>query len=406
MLKALFIDFDSFFASVEQHQHPKLRRKPLGVLPVMSETSTCIATSYEAKHFGVNTGSRVFEARQLCPDIKFIEAKHDIYVHYHKRLIEVINDCLPIEKVLSIDEMWCRLPLSQSKHKDALALAKTIKKRLHDEISSWITCSIGIAGNRWTAKVASKMNKPDGIRIIEPKDMPTAIWPLKLQDLHGIGKGMLARLGQHNIYTVQQLTSMPAKTLQKVWGGVEGLRFWQHLNGYEVSDTITTRGSFSHSHVLGPENRLPEQALSILHRLVQKGAMRLRKEKYVASSLLLQLKFEGNIHWSQEARLIGTDDTLKFIQCLNLLWNKRPYPEKKLLKVSIVLARTVLKKTSTPTLFQWKNQSKHDRLMKAWDTINLKYGKNALYLGGAHGALEKTTMKIAFNYIPNPDTEM
>ena len=194
MLKALFIDFDSFFASVEQHQHPKLRGKPLGVLPVISETSTCIAASYEAKKFGVKTGTRVFEARQLCPDIKFIEAKHEIYVHYHKRLIEVVNDILPVEKVLSIDEMWCRLPLIYSTPPEALKFAQKLKKHLAHKVSPWITCSIGIAENKWIAKVASKMNKPDGIKIIEPSAMPQALWSLELNDLHGIGKGMLARL--------------------------------------------------------------------------------------------------------------------------------------------------------------------------------------------------------------------
>ena len=406
MLKALFIDFDSFFASVEQHQHPKFRGKPLGVLPVMSDTSTCIAASYEAKRYGVKTGTRVFEAREMCPDIRFIEAKHEVYVHYHHRLIEVISECLPVETVLSIDEMWCRLPAHLSGVDEAYNMAQRIKARIAEEVSSWITCSIGVAENRWIAKVASKMNKPDGIKIIQPSEMPEALWELELTDLHGIGKGMLERLAQRRITTVQQLSLMPCESLRKIWGGVEGVRFWQRMNGYEVPDKETSRGSFGHSHVLAPENRVPHRALAILHRLLQKGTMRLRSEKCVAGGVGLQLKFEGGLRWAEEVRLIPTDDTLKLTQCLQHLWRHRAYPDRVLLKVSVVLNRAVTKEGSTPTLFKWEQQPKHERLMQALDQVALKHGKKALYLGGAHGAMETAKMKISFNHVPNPELEM
>jgi DNA polymerase-4 len=125
-LRARYVDFNSYFASVEQQERPQLRGKPIGVLPVMAETTCCIAASYEAKEFGVKTGTPVREARKLCPNIIFVEARPYLYVEYHHRLIEIVESCTPVEKTLSIDEMVCRLTGSQQQKDKALALAAHI----------------------------------------------------------------------------------------------------------------------------------------------------------------------------------------------------------------------------------------------------------------------------------------
>src|SRR4051812_17846161 len=101
----LFLDLNSYFASVEQQETPALRGKPVGILPVMTDTTCCIAASYEAKAFGVKTGTLVPEARALCPAIRFVEARQDIYVAYHHRIVDTVEACIPIEHILSIDEM-------------------------------------------------------------------------------------------------------------------------------------------------------------------------------------------------------------------------------------------------------------------------------------------------------------
>ena len=108
-LRSFFIDFDSYFASVEQALRPELKGRPVAVLPVETDTTCCIAASYEAKAYGVKTGTRVFEARRLCPEIIFVEARHDEYIHYHHRLVAAIDSCIPVDAVLSIDEMRCSL---------------------------------------------------------------------------------------------------------------------------------------------------------------------------------------------------------------------------------------------------------------------------------------------------------
>ena len=95
----LFVDLNSYFASVEQQDRPELRGKPVGVVPMMADTTCCIAASYEAKAFGVKTGTIVADARRMCPDIVLVEARHELYVDYHHRIVEAVESCLPVTAV-------------------------------------------------------------------------------------------------------------------------------------------------------------------------------------------------------------------------------------------------------------------------------------------------------------------
>ena len=105
----LFLDLNSYFASVEQEMQPELRDRPVAVVPLMADTTCCIAASYQAKAFGVKTGTQVGEAKRLCPEIVLIEARHELYVDYHRRVVEAVESCVPVSSVRSIDEMACEL---------------------------------------------------------------------------------------------------------------------------------------------------------------------------------------------------------------------------------------------------------------------------------------------------------
>lgn len=217
-LKALYVDFNSYFASVEQQLRPELRGKPIAVLPVVAETTCCIAASYEAKAFGVKTGTRVSDARKLCPGIMLVEARPALYVEYHHRLVEAVESCTHVEKTLSIDEMVCRLTGSQQRRENALALAQRIKRTIAEKIGSEIRCSIGIASNTFLAKVASNMQKPDGCVVIEANELPDRLYPLKLRDLNGIGRRMEERLNHYGICTMQALYAANRSQLRTAWG--------------------------------------------------------------------------------------------------------------------------------------------------------------------------------------------
>src|SRR5665213_3948155 len=128
----LFVDLNSYFASVEQQDRPELRGRPVGVVPMLADTTCCIAASYEAKAFGVRTGTIVADAKRMCPDILLVEARHEIYVAYHHRVVEAVESCLPVTAVCSIDEMACRLMVRERPLRAALDLGMRVKRTIHE----------------------------------------------------------------------------------------------------------------------------------------------------------------------------------------------------------------------------------------------------------------------------------
>jgi len=160
VLRSLFVDFNSYFASVEQQLNPALRGRPVGVVPVMADTSCCIAASYEAKVLGIGTGTGVAEAKRLCPDIAIVLADHAKYVEVHHRAVAVVDSIAPVHQVVSIDEMECELTGRWQERARAVALATRIKAELLTHVGECMRTSVGIAPNTLLAKLASNMQNP------------------------------------------------------------------------------------------------------------------------------------------------------------------------------------------------------------------------------------------------------
>ena len=403
-LRALYVDFNSYFASVEQQLRPELRGKPVAVLPVLAETTCCIAASYEARRHGVKTGTLVAQARKLCPGIHLVEARPAAYVELHHRLIGAVESCLHVGRVLSIDEMACRLSGSDSRRGRALAIARQIKRTIAEAVGSEIRCSIGIAPNTFLAKVASDMEKPDGLVVIEQADLPEALYGLGLRDLCGIGKAMEQRLNRHGIRSVRELCAASREELRAAWGSIEGERVHARLRGEELPVLPSQRGSVSHSHVLPPELRRSETAFSVLHRLLQKAAMRLRSYGCVAGALHVKVKFQDGGRWEQQARFDPTGDTLQLLGALDRLW--REFPGKSQSPPhGVAVALTQLGEQTRRSRSLFDAGRSHDQLNAVIDSVNLRYGRQSLYFGGAYRALHAAPMRIAFNHIPDPETE-
>lgn len=400
-LNALYVDFNSYFASVEQQLVPALRGKPIGVLAVMAETTCCIAASYEAKAFGVKTGTIVSEARKLCPDIIFVQARPPVYVEYHHKLIEMVESCTHVEKVLSIDEMVCKLTGSQQMPENARKLAAKIKQTIASNAGDYIKCSIGIAPNTFLAKVASNMQKPDGCVVIEPHELPQRLFDLKLRDLNGIGKQMEARLARYKITTVEQLYAANRQQLQTAWGSIEGERMYDKLRGLEPYYVKNARSSLGHSHVLPPTQRNEAGVRAVLHRLLQKACMRMRSYDLLASRISVKVKFRNMPSWSMESAISPTDNTLQLINALEQFLQQYPATRNEPYAVGVSFSGLVTAEEAAQDLFQITPLENIKKLNKTIDTLNLKFGKNTIYFGGAHDALKDAPMRIAFNHIPD-----
>lgn len=406
-LHSLYVDLNSYFASVEQQLRPELRGKAVGVLPVMAGTTCCIAASIDAKRFGIKTGTPVWQARKLCRDVVFVQARPATYVEIHHRIVAAVESCTPVSAVLSIDEMHCELMGSDREEANAIALARQIKQAIYEQAGDVLHSSVGIAPNRFLAKTASNMQKPNGLTVIRQNELPQRLYGLKLGALNGIGRAMEQRLNQLGIHTVEQLCAASQTTLRHAWGGIEGARFYARLRGESVATPPTHRSSIGHSHVLAPELRDPASALAVLYRLLHKAAMRLRHYGYCAGGLGLHLDYlksrADHAHWTDQAGFSPHADTLKFNPVLAGLWQRRPPGPAPILKVCVTLFRLAEPGQITRDLFDPDDQ--HLQLNGVLDQINQRYGPNTLYFGGAHNGRGAAPMRIAFSHVPELQVE-
>ena len=404
----MFIDFNSFFASCEQADRPELRGKPVVVVPLLAETTCCIAASREAKPFGIKTGTPVHEARCLCPGLQVIEARPEPYIQYQKALNKVIKDCGVDPHAESVDEVHCPLWGEWVEEAPARALAQQIKTALAQRVSPFLTCSIGIAPNKFLAKTASDMQKPDGLVVIRPEDLPEILHPLELRDLCGIGRNMEARLHAHAIDSVAMLCAASRGRLHDIWGSVEGFFYHDALHGLEPTERRPTeQRTLGHSHILPPELRTERGARSVLHRLAQKAAMRLRRAGCAAGRMSVFIKYLGDrANWSDEIKFNPTQDVVELLRTLELLWARRRTDARAIpLAVGINLLELNGEHCCVPSLFEHEQHRRRRALLEAVDHLNIKKGKNTVYFAGAHGAVSYTPMRIAFNRIPDPETE-
>src|SRR5262249_2219194 len=232
-IEKLYLDFDGFFASVMQQAMPALRGKPVGVIPFetsAANSTIVIACSKEAKAAGCQNVMPVPDARKLCPDLVLIMQRPDLFRRAHHALLNEISCEIPIETVKSIDELTCKL--DKASIADPETLANRIKERIRTNIGDQITCSIGFAANRLLAKIACKIDKPNGVTIWRPEIMPEPLFALELDNIPGVGTNIQTRLHAARIYTVRELWHAQPKHLRALWGNVNGERMWYAPHGY------------------------------------------------------------------------------------------------------------------------------------------------------------------------------
>jgi DNA polymerase IV len=412
----LFLDLNSYFASIEQQLRPELRNRPVAVVPVMADTTCAIAASYEAKAFGVKTGTLVNEARRLCPGIALVEARHELYVEYHHKIIRAVERCAPVSAVLSIDEMAVNLMGREQLLLTALDLARSIKQSIRDHAGHTLRCSIGLAPNRYLAKIASDMEKPDGLVALTPNILAPALSQLQLRDLPGVGARMERRLHQHHIRTMSQLLALDREQMNHVWGGVNGERLWHWLRGEDFHDAALQHPkSVSHSHVLPPNLRTVDGAYAVAHKLLHKAALRLRTADLWTTSVSLSLRFlapksaaspysNSRSAWSHSIPVVECQDSQTLIEALTKLWALRPQGPafQKPFHVGVWLGDLVPNHLHTLNLFSsLETESRRTRLSDAMDALNHKYGLDTLMPGGMLLARAAAPTRIAFTNIPD-----
>jgi DNA polymerase-4 len=418
-LNWLFVDLNSYFASCEQEARPELRGRPVGVVPMMADTTCCIAASYEAKAFGVRTGTIVADAKRLCPGIVLVEARHELYTEYHHRIVEAVESCVPVTAVCSIDEMACRLIGGERPLLAAIDLGVRVKETIRERVGTMLRSSVGLATSRYLAKIASDMEKPDGLVALPLDLLPEALRQLTLRDLPGIGARTEKRLNEKGLHTMDQLLALDCEQTGEIWGSVWGQRLWHWLRGedFEMAE-LEHQKSISHSHVLAPEMRTPEKAWAVAHKLLHKAAMRLRAQGLWASNIGLAIGFavprSENTPvsrfgvpargWRSEIKLHECQDNQTLIAALRRLWDSQPAGEQYQHPyfIGVQLNNLVPDRLHTLALFDaLEEEQTRTRLLATMDQLNDKYGMSTLAPAAMLTAYKAAPTRIAFHSIPD-----
>ena len=419
----LHIDLNSFFASVEQQLHPEYRGKPVGVCGTMADTGALIAASYEAKALGIKTLTKVGEAKRLCPEIILVSGSHSVYSEFSHKIAAAVERCCPVAHTPSIDEMVCQLIGRECEPPNARRIALEIKQAIKDDVGETLRCSIGMAPNRYLAKIASDMQKPDGLIGLLPSQLPRAIAHLDLRDLPGVGARTEVRLNAKGITTMEQLLALDRPGMHKLWDSVWGDRLYHWLRGSDTGDDgapvpSEIQKSLGHSHVMGPEFRSDDGAWAVAHKLLHKASMRLRMEHFYAAAMTVTIKYaltreqaqkvEFKKHtsgikqtgWGMEARFKDCQDTLSLLDVLRNVWKQRPRGDhyERPFFVGITLRELIPEAEHQASLFG--DPDNRAGLSATMDKLNLKYGHSTLHFAGMLPARETAPTRIAFTQIP------
>ncbi|GAA3749142.1 DNA polymerase Y family protein [Terriglobus aquaticus] len=420
----LHVDLNSFFASVEQQLNPEYRNRPLAVVPTFADTTVAIAASYEAKALGIKTGTRVADMKQICPDILLVQGNHTTYAEFSHKIHAAVERCCPVAHVPSIDEVTCQLIGREQEPPRARQIALSIKQAIRDDVGETLRCSIGMAPNRYLAKIASDMQKPDGLVGLLPSQLPRSLLQLELRDLPGVGARTELMLNRKGVTTMEQLLALSREQMHKLWNSVWGERLYHWLRGHVTGDDGApvpreTQQSLGHSHVLAPEHRSAEGAWAVAHKLLHKAAMRLRMEHFCAGTLSLTIRYQvsraeeaqaaklqqhhsGIRHhnWGMEARFPATQDTLSLLEALRELWQKQPTGPGtgRPFFVGITLNRLTDERAQQPDLF--RDTHARNELSRALDRLNLKHGHTTVHFAGMLPARDSAPTRIAFTQIP------
>jgi len=302
----MHIDLNSCFAIIEQQANPLIRNKPVAIAAYDTPRGIIIASSYEAKALGIKLGVSVRDARLLCRDVIVMTPDPEKYFDAHRRFKRVLQNYTDSVTPKSVDEFVIDFRGSPAvrRGKSLQEIGFEIKSDIKQAIGEYVTVNVGIGPNRFLAKLAAGLNKPDGLDTINGDNLRETYAKLQLIDLPGINTRYSARLNAANIYTPIQFLDAPMSLLKKrVFKSVVGFYWYLRLRGHEIDQIDFGRKSFGQQYALGDKTSDPEQLSRLLMKLCEKAGRRLRKGGFVAGGIHLWLNFENRTYYAQGKKL-------------------------------------------------------------------------------------------------------
>lgn len=391
----MWVDLNSAFATTEQQAHPHLRHKPVGITNRISPRCCIITASYEAKARGVRTGMRRDDALRLCPDLVLLESDPPKYNHVYHRLFDIMNSYSADCGMKSIDEGYINLVGTAYDSYDKLVqLGYDIKSRVKSEIGNYMTINVGLGTNRFLAKLAAGLHKPDGMDIITTNNILSIYDGLLLEDLTGIAKHNGLRLRQGGITTpLQFLNASESYLRHQIFRSINGSYWYRRLRGYEVDNYKTNLSTIGRQWVVDAHGDDWDYLESCLHCLAESVGLKLRWRQVQARGVCVWLRFQSGDYYRQ--KLLADqpfDADSRIWQIAQQLFNSRPYH--KIQTMGIYLYNFTQPNHNQLTFLDDVNKTAS--LTKAIDLINYRYGNSTIHSAHSSAGLAKIKQKVPF----------
>lgn len=405
--RIMHIDMNSSFASVEQQANRLLRDVPVGVAANLSPGGCIISPSREMKARGVKVGYRVREAQEVIKDLRVIPSDPDKYFHVHKQFSAIFREYSPHVIPLSIDEAVIDFTGTPALRAATMVeIGKEIKLRIKAEIGEWMSCNVGIGTNRFLAKHAASLNKPDGLDVITADNLRDVYSQSTLLDLCGINRRNQARLNVRGIYTPLEFLDAPVWQLWKqVFESVQGYRWYLRLRGWEVDDLTFPRRTYGQSYALHHFTNQTDELGRLMMKLCEKMGRRLRRSGNYAEGVHVFCGYRHAPGWHKgrkfAAKLYATQDLYE--AAMKLLADRPDGTKLTHLAVSCYSLHT----TETPqlTLFETPEQRRF-RVADALDACNNEFGEYAVHTAKMMGLGNEIIKRVPFHATSDTLTEI
>ncbi|MDQ3099129.1 MAG: DNA polymerase IV [bacterium] len=389
--KIMHIDMNSCFATIEQQANPLLRNKPIAVAAYTTPNACILAPSYEAKRCGIKVGMPVWQGKLLCKDLIVMPPDPPKYRVAHVQFVNILQKYSPIVIPKSIDEAI--LDFHNTPYTDLENVGYKIKKHIKDDVGEWISCNVGIAPNRFLAKTAAGLNKPDGLDIITHKNVDSVYLFLNLTDLCGINTRFERRLNNAGIFTVPQFYESSVQKLHKeVFKSIGGYHWYHRLRGYEADSVEFERKSIGHEYSLHKKTANQFELSKILMKMCEKVGRRLRKNNFIAHGIYFRLVYTDmdSFHQSRSYNSI-IYSSLDIYKHAQKIMDQQPNPK----TVRLMAVGVFDLHENTPHQIELYNPYK-DTLIKAMDTINDRYGEFIITTARMMQTTKEAPDRIAF----------
>lgn len=393
----MHIDLNSCFASIEQQANPLLRGKVVVIAAYDTSYGAILSPSIEAKTYGIKVGMHVSEARMRYPNLIVRVPDPPKYREAHNRFMRIFRSYSPSVVAKSIDEAVIDFTSVTHMYPHGLiSIAKEIKQRIKEDLGIWIRCSIGIAPNRFLAKLGASLHKPDGLTVIDHTNLRETLQKAKLLDFCGINVRYQLRLNRYGIYTPLQFLDAPLLILQKqAFQSIGGYYWYLRIRGWEADNVEFERKSYGQQYAITPTRGQQTTILGIFLKLCEKMGRRLRADKKYARGIHVGLWYQGHQYWHHGE--VGQDHlftTYDLFQKAKSIYYRQPR-DKIITKISVQCFDLHDATFFQDNLFDtkaWKRQ----QLTTILDTIHDKWGDYVVYPATMMGTTHHVLDRIAF----------